>query len=328
MDQPAAFEITKGTRRVLTLGEAEVETCLDPAELLAALEEGFRALEQGLVQAPPRPRLNLPGQGFSLTMPSWKPGGPIAVKVVNVFEGNPALGLPSHLAMILLFDAHTGATLCVMDGTFITGLRTAAAAALSVRLLARRDARVATLIGAGTQAREHLRMLPLVRNFERFHIYARKPADAQALAALHPLARAVTDVQAALAESDVVCLATGSATPVIDAGWVRPGTHVTSVGFHPPAGELPLQLAQRHRIFVESLQAFEPAPVGAGELAGADRGRGATLGALLLGQAAGRRDDGEITVYKAMGHAMEDLVAATLAWESAVKRGAGGRMDW
>jgi len=328
MSEPAAFEISKGTRRVLTLGEAQVERCLDPAELLTGLEEGFRALEQGLLQAPPRPKLTVPGQGFTLTMPSWKPGGPIAVKVVNVFEGNPALGLPSHLAMILLFDADTGVTLAVMDGTFITGLRTAAAAALSVRLLARRDARVATIVGAGTQAREHLRMLPLVRGFDRFHICARKPADAERLAALHPRAQASVDLRTALAESDVVCLATGSAGPVIEADWVRPGTHVTSVGFHPPRGELPVELAQRHRVFVESMQAFEPAPVGAGELAGLDAARGATLGALLLDRAPGRTADAQITVYKAMGHAMEDLVAATLAWQGAQKLGIGGAMDW
>jgi alanine dehydrogenase len=325
---PAAFEITKGARRVLTLSEAATQHCLDPAELLAALEEGFRGLEQGLVQAPPRQKLGVPGQGFALTMPSWKPGGPMAVKVVNVYEGNPAQGLPSHLAMILLFDAATGATLCVMDGTYITGLRTAAAAALSVRLLARRDARVATLVGAGAQAREHLRVLGLARGFERIQVWARQPAHAQALAALHPRAVAVHDLEAAVRGSDVVCLATGSATPVIDADWVRPGTHVTSVGFHPPAGELPVELAQRHRVFVESLNAFEPAPVGAGELAGLDAARGATLGALLLGRAEGRTADDQITVYKAMGHAMEDLVAATLAWESALKQGAGAGMDW
>lgn len=328
MPARAAFEISKGTRRVLTLGEAQVERCLDPTELLSALEEGFRALEQGQVQSPPRPKLAVPGQGFSLTMPSWKPGGPIAVKVVNVFEGNPARGLPSHLAMITLFDADTGATLAVMDGTFITGLRTAAAAALSVRLLARRDARVATIVGAGAQAREHLRVLPLVRGFQRIHIHARKPADAERLAALHPRAQATADLPGALAESDVVCLATGSGAPVIDADWVRPGTHLTSVGFHPPGGELPRELAQRHRVFVESMQAFEPAPVGAGELAGLDPAGGATLGALLLGRAAGRTREDEITVYKAMGHAVEDLVAATLAWQGALRSGVGGAMDW
>lgn len=326
-DGRAAFELAKGTRRVLTLGEAQVERCLDPLELIAALEEAFRALEQGLVQAPPRPRLAVTG-GFSLTMPSWKPGGPIAVKVVNVFEGNPARGLPSHLAMILLFDAETGATLAVMDGTCITGLRTAAAAALSVRLLARRDARVATLVGAGAQARAHLRLLPLVRGFERFHVWARQPADAERLAALHPRAVPCTDLRAALAESDVVCLATGSAAPVIEADWVRPGTHLSSVGFHPPGGELPPLLAQRHRVFVEAMHAFEPAPVGAPELAGVPAAQGATLGALLLDRAPGRTADDQITVYKAMGHAVEDLAAATLAWQRAQKLGVGGAMDW
>lgn len=324
----AAFELAKGTQRVLTLGEAQVARCLDPAELLAGLEEAFRALEQGLVQAPPRTKLAVPGQGLSLTMPSWKPGGPIAVKVVNVFEGNPARSLPSHLAMILLFDAGTGATLAVLDGTRITGLRTAAAAALSVRLLARRDARVATIVGSGVQAREHLRVLPLVRGFERIHVWARRPADAERLAALHPRARAAADLRGALAASDVVCLATSSATPVIEADWVRPGTHVSSVGFHPPDGELPRELTLRHRVFVEAMHAFEPAPVGAGELAGLDPARGATLGALLLGRAEGRTADEQITVYKAMGHAVEDLVAATLAWQGAQKLGIGGAMDW
>ena len=323
----AAFELAKGTQRVLTLGEAQVERCLDPLELVNALEDGFRALEQGLVQAPPRPKLAVPG-GFSLTMPSWKPGGPIAVKVVNVFEGNPARGLPSHLAMILLFDAETGATLAVLDGTAITGLRTAAAAALSVRLLARRDARVATLVGAGAQARARLRVLPLVRGFERFHVWARKPADAERLAALHPRAVPCSDLRGALAESDVVCLATGSATPVIAADWVRPGTHVSSVGFHPPGGELPPQLAQQHRVFVEAAHAFEPPPVGAPELARVAATQGATLGALLLGRDPGRSSDEQITVYKAMGHAMEDLVAATLAFQGAQKLGVGGAMDW
>ena len=105
----AAFEIHKGVRVLRTLSEADVEQCLDPSRLLAALEEGFRALERGEVQSPARPQLVMPGKGFSLAMPAWRAGLKIAVKVVNVFEGNLQLGLPSHLSLITLYEPDTGA---------------------------------------------------------------------------------------------------------------------------------------------------------------------------------------------------------------------------
>jgi ornithine cyclodeaminase/thiomorpholine-carboxylate dehydrogenase len=105
-------------------------------------------------------------------------------------------------------------------------------------------------------------------------------------------------------------VATHSPEPAINSGWVKPGTHVSSVGFHPPNGELPKDLARNHRLFVETLDAFQPAPVGCSELADLDSSKGTTLGAVALGRKAGRRSDDEITVYKAMGVAMEDMVAA------------------
>jgi ornithine cyclodeaminase/alanine dehydrogenase-like protein (mu-crystallin family) len=324
----AAFEISKGPRTVLTLSEAEVERFLDLRALLDGLQEGFRALELGEVQSPHRPQISVPGKGFSLAMPAWRRGMPIAVKVVNVFDGNLAVGLPNHLALLLLFDPDTGAALCVMDGTHITGVRTAASAVLSARLLARPDARVATLIGAGVQGREHLRLLPLIRGFERINVCSLHHDDAERLARRAPNARAVADVEAAVRESDVVCLATHSAGPVIDAAWVKPGTHVSSVGYHPPVGELPAALAHGHRLFVETLDAFEAPPVGCAELAGVDRARATTLGAVAAGRATGRSRPDEITVYKAMGVAMEDLVAATLAYDAALRAGGGSRMDW
>ena len=183
---------------------------------------------------------------------------PIGVKVVNVFDGNLALDLPNHLAMIMLFDQDTGATCCVMDGTYITGIRTAASAVLSARMLGRADARVATVIGAGVQGREHLRLLPLIRDFERINVCSLYADEAERLAARNPLAQATQDVEAAVRESDIVCLASHSATPVIRAEWLKPGAHVSSVGYHPPAGELPTALAREHRLFVETLDALEP----------------------------------------------------------------------
>jgi alanine dehydrogenase len=274
----AAFEIKKGTWQVMTLSEVEVEKYLDLQELLDGLEEGFRGLELGEVQSPPRPQLSVAGRGFSLAMPAWRPGMQITVKIVNVFDGNLDIDLPNHLALINLFDPDTGATSCVMDGTYITGIRTAASAVLSARMLSRRGSRIATVIGAGVQGREHVRLLPLIRDFERINVCSLRFEDAQKLAARSEIARATTDMEAAVRESDVVCLAAHSPTPVIRPEWVKRGTHVSSVGYCPPNGELPTDLARQHRLFVETLDAFQPTPVGCGELAGLYASKGTTLG--------------------------------------------------
>jgi alanine dehydrogenase len=324
----AAFEISKGPRHVMTLSESDVERCLDPRELLDGLEEGFRGLELGDVQSPPRPALSVPGKGFCLAMASWRPGMQLTIKIVNVFDGNLDLDLPNHLALINLFDPDTGATSCVMDGTYITGIRTAASAVLSARLLSRTGSRVATVIGAGVQGREHLRLLPLIRELDHINVCSLHVEDARKLAAHSNIARPASDVEAAVRESDIVCLATHAPVPVIEPDWVKPGAHVSSVGYHPPTGELPTGLARTHRLFVETLDAFQQTPVGCGELAGLDPSRGTTLGAVVLGRKPARVSDSEITVYKAMGIAMEDMVAANLAYQRARQVGSGGVMVW
>jgi ornithine cyclodeaminase/thiomorpholine-carboxylate dehydrogenase len=312
-----AAEIGKGAQPLLCLSEAEVADLLEPRALLDGLAAGFRALADGKVQSPARPEITVPGRGFSLAMTAWMPGMHVTVKTVNVFDGNLALDLPNHLALITLFDPRTGMPVCVMDGTCITGMRTAAAAVLSVDLLARKDARIVTLIGAGVQGREHLRLLPLVRDFAEIRIASLHPEDAEALARRDPRAHAVRDVAAAVQGSDVVCLATHAAAPVIAADWLRPGTHVSSIGYAPPSGELPLDVLQRARLFVESSEAFLAPPVGCAELAATSPDAGTMLGDVLTGRKAGRRHDDEITVYKAMGIALEDMVAAHLVHERA-----------
>jgi ornithine cyclodeaminase/alanine dehydrogenase-like protein (mu-crystallin family) len=210
-----------------------------------------------------------------------------------------------------------------MDATYITGVRTAAAAVLSHKLLSRSASRIATIVGAGVQAREHLRLLPLVRDLDEIQICSLEFGHAERLATLNPRARAVRDVKSAIERSDVVCLATNSATPVIEAAWVRQGTHVSSVGYHPPNGELPRSLARDHRLFVETMDAFAPPPVGCAELTGIDPVRGTTLGDVVNDRRKGRANDSEITVYKAMGIAMEDMVAANLAYRTARQCGGG-----
>ncbi|EHH05188.1 ornithine cyclodeaminase [Mesorhizobium amorphae CCNWGS0123] len=309
---------------MLILSEAEVKTCIDLRRLLDVLADGFEALSGGKVVYPARPQLDIPQAGYSLAMPAWMAGMHLTVKIVNVFEGNIAKGIPSHLATIHLFDPQTGLPVCVMDGTYITAVRTSGSAVLSVRELARRDAKVATVVGAGVQAGQHLHLLPLVRDFAEIRVASKEFADAQALATLHPGVVAVSDVEAAVRSSDVVCLATHSYEPVISAEWVRPGTHVSSVGVAPPGGELPVELVGKAGLFVETSDAFAPTPVGSYELAGINPETGTELGEILLGVRPGRVSADQITVYKAMGVAMEDMVAADLAYREAIRRGIGG----
>src|SRR6516164_9276146 len=155
---------------ILMLNETEVQRLLDPDTLLDALAEGFKALSEGLVDAPKRIGVTVPDTGFLLSMPAYQQGREISVKLVSVFHGNNRFGIPSHQAVICLFDAQTGTALSFMDGSYITALRTAGASALSTRLLARTDTRVLGIIGAGVQGRSHLMMLPHVRQFSEIRI--------------------------------------------------------------------------------------------------------------------------------------------------------------
>lgn len=315
---PPEFRLTPHGPPLRVLDVAAIDALMDPVALLDTLAEGFRALERGEVATPPRPLIRVAERGLSLSMSAWTEGMPVSVKIVNVFEHNTGLGLPSHTGLIALFDADTGLPTCIMDAGRITALRTSGAAVLSARMLARPDARVATIVGAGVQAATHLQLLPLLDNLERIQVWARSPDAARRIATAHPRARVVTDLEAAVRQSDLVCLTTSARAPIIQSSWVRAGTHVTSVGYAPPGTEVPRELVTDHRLFVESVSAFEPAPVGCVELAGLDPATGTTLGAVLLGRRPGRQREAEITVYTSMGTAMEDMVAATLVYRRAL----------
>ena len=310
---------------VLTLSGADVARLLDPDALVDALADAFAALTHDEVAAPPRSQV-ANDAGILLSMPAHRPGGPIGVKLVTVFEGNVALGLPSHLALVALFDEATGVPVALMDGASITAARTAGAAALSCRLAARPESRVLAIVGAGVQARAHLAAIPRVRTIEEIRVASLFPEETASLATLDPRARAVGSIEEAVRGADIVALCTSSGSPVIEPDWVVPGTHVTSVGYHPPAGELPPALAAAGHLFVETRRAFEPTPVGCGELAGLDPATGTELGEVVLGLRPGRTSPDEITVYKAMGHAVEDLAAAALVYERAMAEGVGVRL--
>jgi ornithine cyclodeaminase/thiomorpholine-carboxylate dehydrogenase len=261
-------------------------------------------------------------------MPGYGPGLGLGVKLVSVFPHNDAAGLPSHQALIALFDPATGSPLAVMDGTRITAIRTAGAAAVSARHLARKDSRVLAIIGAGVQGHAHLEIFPRVRDFQEIRIASRTPESAVRLAALHPQARPVDSYEDAVRDADVIAMCTHSSTPVVKRDWVAPGTHVSSVGYAAPHGELDRELAEAANLFVESrAAAFSPPPAGCMELAGMDPEKASEMGEVLLGKRPGRRSSDEITVYKSMGHAVEDLAASNLVYKEALARGAGSSVD-
>jgi len=297
------------------LSEAEVRELLDLRELIDELEAGFRALSAGELTVADRTGVTV-ADGLLLSMPGARPGGHLTVKNVTLFEGNRP-PLPTHLATIALYDRATGACRAFMDGTHVTAVRTAAAAALAARHLARPDARSLLVVGGGVQARRHLAALPLVREFDEIAVWARRREQAEALGP------AAGDLEAAARAADVIALTTGAPEPVIRAEWVKPGAHVSSIGYHPPRGELPRGLAESGRLFVETRTAFAAPPVGCAELAGLPPEHGTELGEMLAGTKPGRSSAEEITVYKAMGHVIEDVVAAELAHRRAVERGVG-----
>lgn len=319
--------MTHAPVRLLCLSGTDVLALVTPAEAMAALEDGFKSLSQGEIAAPGRPKIDVPGLGITLSMLAAAPGRMTTQKTVSVFHDNHARGLASHQALISLFDRDTGAPVAIIDGASITTLRTVAAAMVSVAHLARADARIATVVGGGVQAAEHVRQLAHVRTLAEIRVCARSPEQARQVAAGSAKARITPDLEAAVRTSDIVCLTTAAGSPVVDAGWIRPGTHVTSVGYAPPGSEVPPALVERARIFVEAKAAYQPAPIGCAELAGRDPGTGTELGEVLLGRKPGRRSADEITLYKSMGNAMEDLVVANLAYEAAIRAGAGRTVE-
>ena len=309
---------------MLILPRKEVETLLDPHELLTALEDGFKALSAGQLDVPPRNQAIAP-KGILVGMPAYMPERHMSVKLVTVFHENTTV--PAHQATITLFDSATGTPIAFMDGEHITAMRTAAGAILSAKHLVRKDSKSLAIIGAGVLGHAHLKMIGTLVSIEEIWIASRNFDHAQALASRASNARAVDSIQEAVSHTDIVCLCTSSLEPVIHKDWIKPGTHISSVGYRPPGGELPRDLVEMSHIFVESKVAFNGTPVGCSELQGLNPDFGTELGEYLLDQKEGRRNETEVTIYKSMGHAMEDLVAANLVYQKAVEQNIGKNIE-
>jgi ornithine cyclodeaminase/alanine dehydrogenase-like protein (mu-crystallin family) len=309
---------------MLILSRKEVETLLYPYELITALEDGFKALSSGQLNVPPRNQAIAP-KGVLVGMPAYMPERYMSVKLVTVFHEN--ITTPAHQAIITLFDSATGTPLAFMDGEHITAMRTAAGAILSAKHLARKDSKSLAIIGAGVLGEAHLKMIGTLVGIEEILVVSRNLTHAQALAACDSRAHAVDSVQEAVVQADIACLCTSSLEPVVQKSWLKEGVHISSVGYRPPGGELPRDLVEASHVFVESKVAFNDPPVGCSELQGLNPDFGTEFGEFLLNQKVGRRNETEVTLYKSMGHAMEDLVAANLVYQKAAEQNIGKRID-
>jgi alanine dehydrogenase len=268
----------------------------------------------------------------------------LGAKLVTVFGGNAAQGLHSHLASIVLMNPATGALLALLDGRYITEARTAAVSAVSSRLLARKTSQSLAILGTGVQAHSHLDALSRVHRLRqvtvwspnKLHRYRFVEEERTAIRVrpgsdpgLTPTITAVDHAGEAVVGADIIVLVTSSPTPVLENGWVKPGAHVISVGAcRPTQREMDPALVARARLFVDSRAA---ALVESGDVVlGIQEGRFGTdhivaeLGELLADEArVGRRSDADITIFKSLGLAVEDVTAADLAYRRAVERNVG-----
>jgi ornithine cyclodeaminase len=297
-----------------------VEELLDLDELVGALARAHEELSAGATSMPARIAA-LAEAGLLGAMPAYSPSAGLGCKLVTLFPENS--DRPTHQAAIVLFDPENGSPIALLDGTYVTAMRTAAAAALATRILAREDAKVLALIGTGVQARSHARTFERVRDWSEIRVAGRNTATRDALAA-ELGARSCASFEEAVRGADVVAATTHSAEPVVRAEWVKPGAHVSSVGYNAPGSELDPALVRAATIVVESRDsAFSPPPGGAPELAGIDPASVTELGELVSGAKTGRRTPVEITLYKSVGVAVQDLAAAALVLAAARERGAG-----
>ena len=304
---------------LLLLNAEDVRHLIDLPTLFGALEGALRDLSAGKASVPPRTVARAP-EGFLGSMPGYLPGT-LEAKLVAVFPGNHVRGLPSHQALIALFDEETGAPLCVMDGTVITAARTGATAAVAARALAREGASSLAILGAGVQGRSHLEAFPRLFELDDIRVASRDPRHAETLADSHPRTRVVKSFEEAVRDADLVCSCTDADEPVIEHAWLAPGAHVSSVGVGAEVDEATVRASS---IFVEWRGAAEnPPPTGSAELQGLDPTSIAEIGEVLAGAHPGRRSDTELTLYKSTGHAVEDAAAARQVFDRATAEGVG-----
>jgi ornithine cyclodeaminase/alanine dehydrogenase-like protein (mu-crystallin family) len=301
--------------QVLILNEHDVTELLTMRECITVMEEALRALGRGEVHNPLRQAIRAPGApGLLGLMPAWRAGErPVyALKEVCVFPDNPSKrGLDSHLGTVILHSGETGEPLAIMNAAAITAIRTAAVSAVATKLLAREDASVLAIIGSGVQSRTHAEAIPLVRDIKEVRVASR---------------RTELSVEEAVRGADIIVTATSSREPVLRREWISPGAHVNAVGSSIAAArELDSETVAAASLFVDRRESTVNE---AGDYLFAlkdypDIEIKAELGELLLGTAAGRTSAEELTLFKSLGLAVEDLAAAVFLYDRARELGRG-----
>jgi len=314
----------------------DVRQLLPMERCIELMADALAALARGAADNPLRTVIRLPRLGAALGMmpAALYPQAAIGLKVISVFPGNRGSGYESHQGFVLLFETEHGAPVALVDAGEITAIRTAAVSGLATRLLALDDADDLAILGSGTQARTHLQAMLLARpGIRRIRAWSpngeRLRAFADEASRTHDVAvEAVASAREAVDGATIVCTVTASPTPVLEGEWLSPGAHVNAVGASQPnARELDAEAVRRARLFVDRresalhecgdlLAAMESGVVDEGHIVG-------ELGELLTGQAVGRREASEITLFESLGLAVEDLAAAHEVWRLATERGAG-----
>ena len=319
---------------LLVLSDADVRDVLDMESCVGAMEDALAALARDELSMPLRFVVRPPGEALLGLMPAHRAGPEplFSLKEIVVAPANGARGLDPHQGAVLLHDGTTGVLRAVLNASAITEIRTAAVSAVATKLLARPGARRVAILGAGVQARSHAHAMRTVVHDPELRIWSRTPAHAEALA-LESHAVVCASIEEALDGADVVCTCTASREPIVRRAWLAPGTHVNAVGSSVPfARELESDVVAEAALFVDRrestlnesgdyLRAVEEAGIGPDHIR-------AELGELLVGTHPGRRGADELTVFKSLGLAVEDLAAASLCVERARERGVGAEVPF
>ena len=324
---------------MLILNASQVRQTLPMPAAVEAMKRAFLAISSGAADMPLRSHLDLAGgSGTTLVMPAHVVSGDtdsLAVKIVSVISDNPRRGLPRIIATVLAVNPETGEPIALIEGTTVTAIRTAAASAAATDALARPDSEALAVIGAGVQAREHITAIHCVRDIRRTCVAARDRAQAERLiddmSAVDPAIRDITicaSADEAVAQADVVCTVTTSAEPVFSADAIRPGTHINAVGsYQPHTVEIPGETVKAARVFVDHRpSALEEAgdlivPLESG-LIDESHILG-EVGEVLAGSIVGRRSASDVTLFKSVGCAAEDCLAASEVLDRAKALGIG-----
>jgi len=319
---------------VLILGHDDVIAALPPEECADAMAAVLAAHARGAAQFPLRAMVPFEGAaGFMGLMPAWRGGAdPVfSLKALCVMPGNPARGLDSHQGTVTLFDGAIGAPRAILDASAVTAIRTAAVSAVATRVLAREDARVLAILGAGVQGKAHLRALAAVREFDDVRVYSPTEAHASAVARDgNGRVRVMASAEEAVRGADVVVTATTAREPVLRREWLGAGAHVNAVGASiPTARELDMRTVADCALYCDSRESLRNEAgeyllaVKEGAIPGEAHVRG-ELGEVLAGTAGG---DDELTVFRSLGIAVEDLAAAEAAVEAARRLGIGTEVE-